>query len=175
MIYKKISREFFNFCKIHQLYIENFPSNERRDWEKMLKLIENEPRFHIVAATGQSDEVAGFVTFWTFGFFTYVEHLVVDAAMRRQGIGAALLNEAHRPGLPLLLEVEPPVDETTTRRVNFYQRLGLVLRDDIPYEQPPYSPQKEPVTLRLMVSPSMADQDINTAAAVIRREVFHAG
>ena len=174
MIYKKISREFLKYYKIQHLYCQCFPPDERREWDKMMELIDNEPRFNVIAATSESDDTMGFISYWTFDSFTYVEHLAVDEAYRRQGIGAALLIKAQELGQPLVLEVEPPVDETTVKRVGFYRQLGLTLRDDIPYEQPPYSPDKEPVALCLMVSPMMLDKDIHTAIFTIRRKVFHA-
>jgi len=55
-------------------------------------------------------------------------------------LGSKLVQWAAALGQPLLLEVEPPVDEMTRNRILFYEGLGLTLREDIDYVQPPYSP-----------------------------------
>ena len=52
-------------------------------------------------------------------------------------------------GKPAVLEVEKPDDELSQRRIRFYQRLGFVLSPR-PYTQPPYSPDRHPLELRLM-------------------------
>ena len=69
---------------------------------------------------------------------------------RGAGYGATAMSELLRQaGKPAVLEVEKPDDELSQRRIRFYQRLGFVLSPR-PYTQPPYSPDRHPLELRLM-------------------------
>ena len=47
-------------------------------------------------------------------------------------------------------EVEPPIDEMTKKRVEFYEGLDFELLDYF-YLQPPYSKDKNPIELKLMI------------------------
>ncbi|MBQ9555385.1 MAG: GNAT family N-acetyltransferase [Muribaculaceae bacterium] len=134
-------------------------------------MLENEPRFHVVLAT--CDELpVGFISYWAFDSFTYIEHLAVEPSQRGKGHGSGLMRQVASLGRPLLLEVEPPLDEETRRRIVFYQHLGLALQDGIKYVQPPYSPGKPSVPLCLMTSPGMTRESINAAVITLRSEVY---
>ncbi len=74
--------------------------------------------------------------------------------------------------MPVLLEVEPPVDEITRRRVAFYQSHGLLLRDEVPYIQPPYSPGLPPVPMCIMTSPGMTVSQVTACVEELRRVVY---
>lgn len=133
--------------------------------------MDTEERFHVIVADDQGRNV-GFITYWTLDGFNYIEHLAIDETCRRRGYGASLVRHVASLGRPLLLEVEPPVDAVTINRVSFYQRLGLTLREDVEYVQPPYGPGMPPVPLRLMTSPSMTRTDTERAAAIIKAIVY---
>jgi len=171
--YKKISKKSSHLAHFQRLYLGNFPDSERRDWELVLNLMQHERRFHVVTAS-ENEEVMGFVSYWTFQQFCYIEHLAVDTPQRCRGVGSGLVCHVAAIGLPLLLEVEPPVDEATCRRIRFYEQLGLVLHDDIAYVQPPYAPGKPSVPMLLMTSRGMAGEGILEAIATLRSEVYHA-
>jgi len=131
-----------------------------------------EPRFHVVTSS-EGDKLQGFITFWTMQGFTYVEHLAVEPALRGHGLGAALLRQAvDAQQAPLLLEVEPPVDDITHRRVHFYNRAGLVLRDDVQYMQPSYGPGKPAIAMCIMTTASMPHDTLLDAIDTLRRDVY---
>ena len=48
-----------------------------------------------------------------------------------------------------MLEVEPPTEHISIRRIRFYERNGFVI-SSLPYLQPPYTPQLQPLELKLM-------------------------
>ena len=133
--------------------------------------MQDERRFHAIAAI-EKECLMGFVTYWTLEGFNYIEHLAVDKSSRRRGIGGDLVRLVSTLGQTVLLEVEPPVDEPTRKRVAFYEGLGLVLHDDISYLQPPYGPGKPPVPLQLMTSPTMSAASILAAIPQLHRVVY---
>ena len=171
IIYNKISQKSSYIASFQQLYIENFPDCERRDWEKVLGVMDTDDRFQVVVARDGTG-VLGFVSFWMFDGFSYIEHLAVQTTCRNRGIGGGLVNHVLSLGAPVILEVEPPVDEATRRRVAFYEHMGLTLHNEMDYVQPPYSPEKLPVPMCLMTSREMLVRDICQAIDVIKRDVY---
>lgn len=155
----------------HNLYLANFPECERREWSSVIRLMSTDARFHVTIADHDGLDV-GFISYWTLDGFNYIEHLAVEGRWRRMGYGASLVRHVASLGAPLLLEVEPPVDDVTVNRVKFYQRLGLTLREDVEYVQPPYGPGMPPVPLRLMTSSSMTHDDVERAVATIKAVVY---
>lgn len=170
-IYNKISQKSSYIASFQHLYVESFPDCERRDWGQVIGIMETDNRFHVVVARVDKG-VQGFVSYWLFDGFSYIEHLAVKTTCRHRGIGGGLVNYVESMGAPLVLEVERPVDDATRRRVAFYEHLGLVLHDEIDYVQPPYSPDKCPVPMCLMTSQAMQVQDVRRAIDVIKREVY---
>ncbi len=127
------------------IYEEAFPPEERRPREAM-RPADKAFRFYNISSSRRS--VAGLLTAWDFGTFTYIEHFAVDPSLRGGGIGASALECL---SCPLLIEVEPPeTGDTARRRIAFYLRQGFRLLD-YPYIQPPYAPELPSVELRLMV------------------------
>ena len=170
--YKKISKKSSHIELFRELYVANFPDSERREWPAVMQLMRDEPRFHVIIAE-DGGLTAGFVSYWNFDDFNYIEHLAVDANQRNQGTGSQLVNQIMSLASPVVLEVEPPTTAAACKRVCFYQRLGLVLHDDVEYMQPPYGPGKPWVPLQLMTSPGMSREDIERAVTTLHREVYH--
>lgn len=128
-------------------------------------------RFHVGLAM-ENGAVTGFVTYWNLGRFNYIEHLAVDTPARHRGTGSALVEQVKALGLPVLLEVEPPVDAVTVARVDFYRRLGFELWREVDYLQPPYSPGKPAVPLCIMTTAGMTLADVQAAIAVLHAQVY---
>lgn len=153
------------------LYIGSFPPEERRDWDLVMRLADDEPMFdfNVIMADGRP---AGFITVWHLGPVRYVEHFVTDPQLRGAGIGAevikALINAS---AIPVILEVEPQsAGEMACRRIGFYSRNGMIPHHDFAYIQPPYRDGLPSVELTLMTSsPSV---DLHEAAALIHRHVY---
>lgn len=134
---------------IEKTYNDSFPEEERRDFLLIRELVKKEPKF-VVYALLREEQYVGFITGWLFDSLTYVEHFAIDSVARNGGIGA----EAMKQFLAfcetsVVLEVEIPSDEMSTRRIGFYERLGFVL-DEHAYQQPPYRKGGEWLDMRLM-------------------------
>lgn len=128
-----------------------FPPEERRPEACFRRLADEEPRFgcHAVLCEGR---LAGLLTCWRLDDMVYIEHLATLPALRGGGLGARALEALKADcSSAIVLEVEPPVDELTCRRIGFYRRNGFTLWAGSPYRQPPYGPGLPPVDLLLMV------------------------
>ena len=118
---------------IEKVFMEAFPENERRPMEWLRRLLKEEPAMHLCTYDDKA-----MLCYWQFATFVYVEYLAVDKSLRGQGMGGRIIRQlAESVDVPVVLEVEPPVDELTKRRVAFYQRHGFQLLT-YPYEQPSY-------------------------------------
>lgn len=153
------------------LYEQSFPPEERRHYQSADQLMDfvadHRPTFRILAVSADNcSRLAGFITFWEFPDYVYIEHLAVDPILRGSGIGSEMIRYIARThDSPLILEVEPAeTGAMAQRRIKFYQRLGFDLHDEINYMQPPYHPELQPIPLSLM---TLGDIDLTNPAAAL--------
>ena len=119
-----------------------------------------------------SQRPLGLLTTWHFEEFIYIEHFAIDPNLRSQGYGTEALNTfIQEQDKPIILEAEPPTDDITRRRVGFYERCGLTLYD-FPYIQPAYTPESNPVELRLMGTLDTNDTPLTLVSKILHREVY---
>ncbi len=169
------------------LYLTAFPEAERREVDEWLRLPAAKPLFHPCALTA-GGRFAGILTSWHFPArdgrhgeapapaFRYIEHFATLPQLRGKGLGSAAL-AAYREaaaGVPVVVEVELPEDETSRRRVDFYRRNGFALLSR-PYTQPPYRPGGESLPLAIMsTDPTFAETHYAHIVSTLRREVYGA-
>ncbi|MCD8091874.1 MAG: GNAT family N-acetyltransferase [Bacteroides sp.] len=158
---------------MEQLMISSFPSEEYRELEELRKYTDTKPHFHNNIIFHDNTPV-GFITYWDFGHFYYVEHFAVDPAQRNGGHGKNVLN--HLCQLlehPIILEVEVPNEEMAQRRINFYQRHGFSLWE-VPYQQPPYKAGDGYLPMLLMAYGDIqCENDFDKVKEHIYREVYN--
>lgn len=139
-----------------KLYNESFPENERRLYksaEHVANFIKMKGgKFNGFVYDDGSDDFIGFLTYWKFEGYVYVEHFAVTPEQRGKNIGRKMLQHLFEiAGDKVLIEVEKPdTDELAARRVAFYERNGFKLREDINYVQPPYSAEQSGLEMMLM-------------------------
>lgn len=127
-----------------------FPPEERRPTAQQRDYTDHNPRFHACLIM-ENKRFLGLLNYWTLDGFAYIEHLATLPELRGKGIGQqALQLFTNRIERPVILEVEPPTDGLTARRIAFYQRCGFKLWEHNSYIQPPYSPDLPSVPLLLM-------------------------
>lgn len=151
MILKKINssnRSDIEF--VERVYIESFPSNERRSVLEFQHLILEEGDFTVYLLVENDDRV-GMLTTWNFDDFIFAEHFAIGAEFRNEGYGKTVMNKfVEEISKPLLIEVEMPDTEIAARRIGFYERLGFNQWNDIAYAQPPYNEGDLPIPMILM-------------------------
>lgn len=143
-------KEIDEVALIEALYLSSFPREERREVAEMSRLVDSEPRYHILGVYNK-ECLLGFLSFWELGEWTFGEHFAISPSARGNGIGAEVMRQSLSTHPQLILEVEPPTTDIAKRRVAFYERLGFKLWS-IPYLQPPYREGDTPTPLRLMTS-----------------------
>ncbi len=139
--------------KIKKIYESSFPSDERRDFKLVVKLLSDD-RFELKGIFVDKDLV-GFITTWDFNDFMYVEHFAVAEELRGNGLGSYVLqNIINNSELRIVLEVDLPSDSISFKRIKFYQNFGFVLSHE-EYIQPPYDADKSAVPMFVMSKPEI--------------------
>ena len=135
--------------RIFDLYLKSFPVQERRSVDQLKCLIENQENMYFNSIEIE-DTLCGFFVYWKIDDMYYMEYLSVFEDIRNMKIGQKLLEwiDSNLHGLRVF-EVEPPVDEMTTRRVNFYKRNGYQVIDRT-YVQPSYTEDMDELPLWIM-------------------------
>lgn len=158
------------FDEMFSIMEKSFPLDEYRPYDEQKALFDNQ--YYNVYAE-KEDAVKGFIAVWDFTEFLYVEHFAVNPDCRNQGTGAKILKELVKLfSKPLCLEVEPPENELTKRRIGFYERNGFFL-NEYPYVQPPISKGKNPVPLMIMSSgKALTENEFHIIKEKLYREVY---
>lgn len=104
------------------LYQISFPLHEQREHASQIEILTN-PEYHFDVVR-DGDTFVGEVLYWNIGNARYIEHFCVLPAMRNKHYGQKIL--AALQNTPLILEIDPPVDEISIRRKGFYERCGFV-------------------------------------------------
>ncbi|MDE5744046.1 MAG: GNAT family N-acetyltransferase [Paramuribaculum sp.] len=150
---------------LKRVYLKSFPAAERRDWKDIVTRAQSDTcpmKMSVVMLDGNP---VGFITFWNLGDFTYIEHFVIDPALRNRGIGAKALRQfCTQADNPVVLEAEPAgTGKNAARRVQFYERLGFKSFNDYNYVQLPYGIGLPSVPLILMsTSEEMNPEEISS-------------
>lgn len=139
--------------QVWRVYVESFPEHERRRISGHTRACENES-FHTYIAVDNGN-LQAIIFYWTYGNTIYIEHFAVNPLMRGKNIGTKLLSDfiVQNKGMNIILEIEPPVDEITKRRLNFYDRIGF-LYNEYHYVHPSYTKKGTPHELKIMSYPN---------------------
>ncbi len=142
---------------VEELYIAAFPQEERRDSQLQREHTDHNPIFYTNVILSDKKPV-GFITYWDFDTYYYIEHFAIDPSQRNGGYGRKVLDHLKEQfERPVVLEVELPQDELSTRRIHFYQRLGYELWGN-EYRQPPYRKGDDYLPMHLMVQGTLCPE-----------------
>ncbi|RHJ85350.1 GNAT family N-acetyltransferase [Parabacteroides sp. AM08-6] len=118
-----------------QLYHMSSPIFEQRT-EQQQHLAFVSQKYHLNIYT-EGEIFIGFIAYWDFDDYLYVEHLAICPDLRGKGYGAAILKESEKEGKRLLLEIDPVIDDISAKRLHFYELNGFSL-NPYPHIHPPY-------------------------------------
>lgn len=109
------------------IYFDSFPEYERRSRRAHDMALEH-GQFHPTVVHDGEGRALGIVFYWLHENMLFVEHIAVNPEVRGQNVGSSIMKElfSRHPERIVMLEIEPPADEITTRRKVFYERLGFV-------------------------------------------------
>lgn len=172
IFFKEINTSSEHYPFMEALMHTAFPIQERRNDEEQRHNTDYNPLFHSNLIIDNNTPV-GLINYWDFKTFRYIEHFAIDNNLRSKGYGQAVITRLKEESKrPMVLEVEEPMDETTQRRISFYQRQGFVLHKH-PYLQPPYREGDSWFPLCLMsYGPLDMDKQYEEIKTTIYREIY---
>lgn len=154
------------------LYACSFPLFEQRTEEQQRTAFDN-PNYHLVAyeATGI---LVGFISYWEFYDYLYIEHFAINARMRGKGYGSDILRSFIRStGKIVLLEIDPVTDSVSEARLRFYKKCGF---HENPYshKHPPYRAEYQPHPLVVLTTQrTISEQEYQTFNRDLRAVVMN--
>lgn len=156
------------FQDMYHLYRDAFPANERRSWSGLCSELENSGRFFVNALV-LDNEFVGFLNYWEFDLFIYIEHFAIVPRFRSQKIGSEALEDFMlKVTKPVVLEVEMPDDHDQKKRISFYENHQFLILPHY-YAQPPYEGSGF-LTPMLIMSSEFID---NEKFEIIRKTLYH--
>lgn len=158
------------FAEALSLYKTSFPAHEQRDQLAQKKTFEeDEYHFDLVYDQGQ---FVGLILYWETETFIYVEHFCIRDELRNKKYGQKILTELRKKQKTIILEIDPPNDEISKRRQNFYQRAGYNI-NPFNHVHPPYRHNAEGHTLVVMSCPEiLTDTEYNTFNEYLKNTVM---
>lgn len=127
--------EQYNY--IEQLMVDTFPPNEYRPLSELRKYTDSREYFHMNIIENGCNSI-GFIAYWDFEKFYYIEYFAMDSNLRNKGYGTETLQAfCHKLNKPVVLEIELPNTEDSIRRKEFYERNHFVAWSN-EYFQPPF-------------------------------------
>lgn len=146
---KKLSQnpEEIQFSK--DLYEQNFPIEERREFSLVLDIYKTD--LLSLNLIYDNETMVGILNYWDFNDFLYIEHLAVSEQYRNRKIASKVLEQLNTQNKLIVLEVELPRDELSKRRIDFYQRNSFSIQP-FTYFQPPYRKGEERIKMHIMAN-----------------------
>lgn len=124
------------YRSFRSLYEISFPLYEQRTEEQQQQAFDS-MRYRLDVYL-DDDRLIGFVSYWVWADYFYIEHLAVCPQMRAKGYGCRILTELNVRGKRrLLLEIDPIKDDISAARLRFYERAGFV-QNPVVHVHPPY-------------------------------------
>lgn len=140
-----------------ELYRSSFPFHEQREGDSQARIMGHEEyQFNLIY---DGDEFAGLMLCWETARFIYVEHFCILPDLRNKKYGQRALELLRERGKPVILEIDPPVDELSIRRKGFYERTGY-RENPFSHVHPPYHAGYSGHPLTVMSCPEPLSEEL---------------
>ncbi len=159
--------------KIWGIMVEAFPNNERSSYNIQKGLFDL-PNYNCKTIE-ENGEILGFICYWCFDDFNYIEHIGISKKHRGKGLGSKLIKEIINLGKKIILEIEDTQvkdNDKELKRLNFYKNLGFQLINQ-EYYQLPLNKNDKPIKMELLSYPKLfTDKEIKDTITIIKDNVY---
>lgn len=139
-----------------ELYEKSFPLAEQRKRKDHLRTCKD-ALFHPISVF-DAEEFIGFVFYWEWDNYRYVEYLAVSSSIRGRGYGSQILKHLCDGTHTIILEIDPLINELSVRRLQFYERVGFTLTP-FRFMHLPYRLESEAQELLILSYPKMITRE----------------
>lgn len=145
------------YKSFYDLYCTSFPKFEQRSVSQQIEAFQNK-QYKLLAFT-ENDLFFGFISYWEFDTYCYVEHFAVNTELRGKGYGSYLLRTfIQSTGKIVLLEIDPITDSISESRLRFYQKCGF-FENPYPHKHPAYRHEFQPHPLIVLTTKREISED----------------
>lgn len=139
------------------IYINSFPIEEQRTTSHQQDALVAE-HYHLICYLNDN-ELIGFIAYWKFDTYLYIEHFAIAPTQRNGGIGGKILDQfISQTTKKVIIEIEPLDNEMAKRRCGFYSRHGFMPNPYL-HPLPKYQPTAHnDMNLLVMSYPEMIEQ-----------------
>lgn len=167
---KRITSE--DYDRFYAMLENDFCADERKSKDAEFESFADEkfsPNFIYEAG-----KLLGYICFWNFEKFVYVEHLAISKELRGHGLGSKFVTEfVSNFNKDIILEAELPVETIAKKRISFYERNGFVL-NPYEYSQPAYREDSNTVPMLVMSHGNKLPEEIfNAYIQEIKKTVYN--
>ena len=157
---KSIEDEWYN--EFYRIYSISFPVYEQRNKQQQISAF-SDRRYNLYFLIGKDESdnevMLSFIAFWDFEEYAYVEHFAVNDKYRGANIGTdTLMKFKETVKKNVVLEIDPVVDDVSSKRFEFYKKIGFGLCS-YKHTHPAYYNHYEPHEL-LVLSTEILTQDL---------------
>jgi ribosomal protein S18 acetylase RimI-like enzyme len=143
------------FAEAFALYEASFPQHEQRTPAMQTVLMTN-PLYYFTVII-EDGAFVGILLYWAGSGYTYVEHFAIMPSMRGKAAGSRILESFCERYAPVVLEIDPLIDETAVRREHFYRRIGFKT-NGYAHVHPAYQNQFPPHNLLVLSYPQLMNE-----------------
>ncbi|MDB8987031.1 GNAT family N-acetyltransferase [Acinetobacter sp. RIT592] len=136
---------------IINMYNTSFPLFEQRTLEDQLLALQDE-KYYCMALC-ESELLIGLLFYWDLGEFAYIEHFAISSNLRGKSYGSKVIKEFCKINKNVILEIDPPLDDVSIKRLNFYSKLGFKLQE-FDHTHPSYRKDTPAHELKIMTYPN---------------------
>jgi GNAT superfamily N-acetyltransferase len=140
------------FTEAYKIYETSFPEHEQRFYDRQTAVMSN-PLYHFDLIMDDG-AFSGILLYWELSPCTYIEHFAIHSSIRGKALGSRSLGTFCENHSSVVLEIDPPINEISIRREQFYQRLGFK-RNDYAHKHPAYRKKFPPHDLVVMSHPNL--------------------
>ncbi|MGL5893604.1 MAG: GNAT family N-acetyltransferase [Bacteroidales bacterium] len=145
------------YSRFQDLYGRSFPIFEQRTNEQQRAAFESE--YYNLSIYSEEGVFVGFISYWQFEDYRYIEHFAIDDQLRGKGYGTKLLKSfVASDSRQVILEIDPIVDNLSAARLRFYESCGFCI-NSYQHTHPPYREGYDPHSLVILSSFEMVCKD----------------
>lgn len=135
------------FDDVMNIYKVSFPIFEQRIIKNQIDVLKDD-KYNFMAVY-ENNELVGILLYWDLDNCKYIEHLAISPSLRGKSYGSRILKDFCENNGTIILEIDPPVDDISIKRLNFYSNLGFKLQE-FEHIHPPYRKEYKGHKLKIM-------------------------
>ncbi|WP_291564018.1 MULTISPECIES: GNAT family N-acetyltransferase [unclassified Clostridium] len=158
------------FDDVMNIYKVSFPIFEQRTIKDQMDVLKDD-KYNCMAVC-ESNKLVGILLYWDLDNCKYIEHLAISPSIRGKNYGSRILKEFCENNETIVLEIDPPVDDISIKRLGFYSNLGFKLQE-FEHIHPPYRKEYKGHKLKIMsFNKNLSEDEYNKFNVFLKERIM---